>query len=187
MPPSRNDDLRKAYRTTAFIGLAMIAGLIVYAVVVELIKKQHAPFGGFSPMPDGISTLRYVLLGVVAVEFFVIRILNKVMLSGKVPLQSSSTTVQFTPEVQRLVSASIVTFALCESVAIYGLVLFLIQGNSGDFYLFMVLSLLYFSIYFPKYGTWEEWLAEQERGQPLASERGFCRCPRGRAGPHGRA
>lgn len=165
MPPGRNDSLRKAYRMTAFIGLTMIASLIIYAVLVELIKKQNAPFGGFSPMPDVIATLRYALLGVVAVEFFVIRLLNTLMLSGKAPLRSSPATIRFAPEVQRLVSASVVTYALCESVAIYGLVLFLIQGNSGDFYLFLVLSLFYFSIYFPKYGKWEEWIAEQEREQ----------------------
>ena len=165
MPSKSNDDLRKAYRITAFIGLAMIASLVIYAVVVELIKKQHEPFGGFSPMPDTIPVLRYALLGVAAVEFPVIRMLNTLMLSGKVPLQSSQAAVQFTPEVQRLVSASVVSYALCESVAIYGLVLFLIQGNSSDFYLFLVLSLFYFTIYFPKYGKWEEWIAEQERVQ----------------------
>ncbi len=164
MPPSRNDDLRKAYRMTAFIGLAMIASLIVYAAVVELIKKQNAPFGGYSPLPpDVLSTLRYALMGVAAVEFFVIRLLNKLMLSGKVPLRSSAMTAQFAPEVQWLVTAAIVTYALCESVAIYGLVLFLIQGNSSDFYLFLALPFAYFGIYFPKYGTWEEWIAERER------------------------
>jgi F0F1-type ATP synthase membrane subunit c/vacuolar-type H+-ATPase subunit K len=166
MQPSSNDDLRKAYRMTALIGLVMLASLIVYAVVVELIKKQNAPFNGYSPLPpDVLSTLRYALLGVAAVEFLVIRLLNTLMLSGKVPLRSSPTTVQFAPEVQRLVSASVVTYALCESVAIYGLVLFLIQGNSNDFYLFLALSLLCFSVYFPRYGAWEEWTAEQERGQ----------------------
>ena len=163
MPQSRNDDLRKAYRITAFIGLAMIASLVVYAVVAEVIKKQHAPFGGFSPMPDVISTLRYVLLGVVAVEFFAIRFLNTLMLSGKAPIRSSSMVSPFSPGVQRLISASIVTFAMCESVAIYGLVLFLIQGNSSDFYLFLALSLFYFIIYFPRYGIWEEWVKERER------------------------
>ncbi len=164
MLPGRGDDLRKAYRITAFIGLAMIASLIIYAVVVELIKKQNAPFGGYQPLPpDVISTLRFALLGAAAVVFFVIRLLSRLTLSGKVPLRSSSMTVLFPPEVQRLVSASVATYALCESVAIFGLVLFLVQGNSGDFYLFLALSLLYFSIHFPRYAVWEEWAAEQER------------------------
>lgn len=160
MPPDQNEGLRKAYRTTALIGLGMLTSLLVYVVVVELIKKQNAPFGGNSPMPDDvISTLRTAFLGVVVVEFFVIRFLNKLM------LRSSPTAVPFAPDVQRLVTAAIVSYALCESVAVYGLVLFLIQGNSGDFYLFLMLSLVYFVVYFPRYNKWEEWIAEQERGQ----------------------
>ncbi len=166
MPPSKNDDLRKAYRMTAFVGLAMIASVLVYAIVVEVIKRQNAPFGGFSPMPEYYTTLRHILLVLAAVVFFAVRPLQRFMLTAKGQLQGSRTTSQFAPEVQRLMTASIVTYALCESVAIYGLVLFMLHGNSGDFYLFMVLSIFYFSTYFPKYDKWEKWIAQQQqRGQ----------------------
>ena len=165
MQSQQNDDLRKAYRVTAIIGLVMVASLFIYAVVVEVIKKQNEPFGGFSPVGDVVSTLRYIFLGVVAVEFFVIRFLNTSMLSGKASIRSSATVSPFSPEAQRLMTASIVTFALCESVAIYGLVLFLIQGDAGDFYLFLALSLLFYTVYFPKYEKWEEWIKEREREQ----------------------
>ena len=165
MQPGSNEELRKAYRIAAVIGAAMIASLVMYAVVVELIKKQNAPFSGFSPMPDGFEILRYALLAVVAVEFIVIRFLNTLILSGRVPIRSSPTTAPYAPGVQRLITASIISYALCESVAVYGLVLFFIQGNSNDFYLFLALSLLCFIVYFPRYNTWEEWLEEQEREQ----------------------
>ncbi len=156
-------DLRKAYRTTVFIGLAMLASLIIYAVVVELIKKQNAPFGGFSPLPaDVVGTLRYVLLAVAAVEFIVIQILNKLMLSAKAP---AVRTVAVAAPFGQLVSAAVVTFALCESVAIYGLVLFLIQGDTSDFYLFLMISLVYYAVYFPKYGKWEEWMQERQKAR----------------------
>jgi hypothetical protein len=48
--------------------------------------------------------------------------------------------------------------------AVYGLVLFLIQGDTTDFYLFLMISLIYFTIYFPKYEKWEEWVREREKG-----------------------
>jgi F0F1-type ATP synthase membrane subunit c/vacuolar-type H+-ATPase subunit K len=156
-------DLRKAYKTTVIIGLAMMASLLVYLIVVESIKKQHDPFGGFSPMPEAIATLRYALLGVAVMEFFLIQLLNKLMLSAKAPIQKTPGNGQFGPEVQKLMSAAIVIFALCESVAIYGLVLFLIQGNSNDFYIFLLISLFYFSIFFPKYSAWEAWVKEREK------------------------
>jgi len=37
-----------------------------------------------------------------------------------------------------------------------GLVLFLLTGNGLDFYVFMVISLGYFYLFFPKYETWEQ-------------------------------
>jgi hypothetical protein len=53
-------------------------------------------------------------------------------------------------------TAAIITFSLCEAVALLGLVLFLLAGNAMDFYTFMFLSLFYFWFFFPKYQDWEE-------------------------------
>lgn len=154
-------DLRKAYKTTVIIGLAMMASLLLYAILVETIKKQHAPFGGFAPMPlDTAATFRYALLGVAIAEFFLIQLLNKLILSAKAPVPG-----RFSRAVQKLMTSAVVTFGLCESVAIYGLVLFLVQGNPNDFYLFLLISLFYFSIFFPKYSTWEAWIKEREKAR----------------------
>lgn len=149
------DDLRKGYRLAALIGALMIGSLLVYAVIAELIKESNAPFRGFAQMPD-IALLRYALLAVAAVEFIVIPVLTRAMLSGAVPPRSASGQ-QHLPEIKRLISSAIVTYALCESVAIYGLVLFLLNGDSSDLYLFIALSALFFAVYFPKYSRWEEW------------------------------
>ncbi|MEK6698144.1 MAG: hypothetical protein AABZ10_03775 [Nitrospirota bacterium] len=150
------DDLRKGYRLAALIGVLMIGSVLVYAVIAELIKESNAPFQGFIQMSD-IAMLRNVLLVVAAVEFIVIPVLNRVMLSGTVPPRSASASGQHLPEIKRLISSAFVTYALCESVAIYGLVLFLLNGNSSDLYLFIILSVLLFTVYFPKYSRWEAW------------------------------
>ena len=150
------DDLRKGYRLAALIGVLMIGSVLVYVVIAELIKESNAPFQGFAQMPD-IALLRYALLAVAAVEFIVIPVLTRAMLSGAVPPPSASASGQHLPEIKRLISSAIVTYALCESVAIYGLVLFLLNGDSSDLYLFIVLSVLFFAVYFPKYSRWEEW------------------------------
>jgi hypothetical protein len=144
----------------------MMASLLVYFIVVETIKKQFDPFGGFAPMPaETAATFRYALLAVAIAEFFLIRLLNKLILSAKAPMQKTAVTGQFGPEAQKLMSAAIVTFALCESVAVFGLVLFLIQGNSTDFYLFLLISLFFFSVFFPKYSAWESWVKEREKAR----------------------
>ena len=164
MEPNAAAELRKAYRITVLIGVAMLGTLIVYAVIVEFIKQQNAPFGGFNPLSNAIDALRYALLGVAGVVFFVIRTVNKTILSAKTTVvRNTSAAGPFGPDAQRLIYAAIVTFALCESVAIYGLILFVLQGNTLDFYLFLLLSLVYFGIYFPRYGTWEEWMQDKEK------------------------
>jgi F0F1-type ATP synthase membrane subunit c/vacuolar-type H+-ATPase subunit K len=157
-----DSELRKAFRVTVVIGLVMMASVLIYAVVAEIIKKQNAPFSGFSPLPpDVFTTLRYALLAVAVIQYFIIQFLNKVMLSSNAPAMGTvSPAGSSTP----LISASVVAFALSESVAVYGLVLFLIQGDSTDFYLFLMISLIYFTIYFPKYEKWEEWVREREKG-----------------------
>ena len=86
-------------------------------------------------------------------HFFLIRFMQKILATGSV---------------ERLFQAAVVTFALSESVAIYGLVLFLMSGNAMNFYLFMFLSLFYFWFFYPKYQDWEA----QLRAQPSPGTQG---------------
>jgi F0F1-type ATP synthase membrane subunit c/vacuolar-type H+-ATPase subunit K len=134
--------LKARYLVINFIGLAMIAAVFVYAGVVELLKWQLAPFAGFSTLAPGTSDLiKYIFLALAAAQFFIIKALQKIL-----PTRS----------VENLSTTAIITFALCEAVAILGLVLFLLAGNSLDFYIFMAVSLGFFTLFFPKYDQWEQ-------------------------------
>jgi len=134
--------LKARYLAVNFIGLAMIASVFVYAGVVEVIKWRLAPFAGFAKLaPQTITFIKYAFLALAAAQFGVIKALQKFL-----PARS----------VANLSTLAIITFALCESVGVLGLVLFLLDGNSMDFYIFMVISLGFFYLFFPKYEQWEE-------------------------------
>jgi len=134
--------LKARYLAVNFIGLAMIAAVFVYAGVVELIKWQLAPFAGFAQLdPHTAAFIKYAFLALAAAQFGVIKIVQKIL-----PTRS----------VENLSVTAIITFALCEAVAVLGLVLFLLAGNSLDFYIFMVISLGFFTLFFPKYDQWEQ-------------------------------
>jgi hypothetical protein len=134
--------LKARYLAVNFIGLAMIASVFVYAGVVELIKWQLAPFAGFARLDPGTAGLiKYVFLALAAAQFGIIKVVQKIV---------SARSVDHLPQ------TAIITFALCESVGVLGLVLFLLAGNSLDFYIFMVISLGFFYLFFPKYEQWEE-------------------------------
>jgi hypothetical protein len=134
--------LKARYLTVNFIGLAMIAAVFVYAGVVELIKWQLAPFTGFARIDPGTAgLLKYVFLALAAAQYGAIKVVQKIL-----PAKSADSLPQ----------TAIIIFALCESVAVLGLALFLLAGQPMDFYIFMVISLGFFYLFFPKYEQWEE-------------------------------
>jgi F0F1-type ATP synthase membrane subunit c/vacuolar-type H+-ATPase subunit K len=150
LEPSPLDDakLKIQYLKANFIGLAMIGSVFLYAGVVEVLKRTMAPFVGFATtmIPAQVLTLKYVFVALGIGDFFLIKFMQKILGARSVA---------------QLMSAAIVTFALSEAVAIFGLVLFLLAGQATDFYTFMFLSLFYFWFFFPKYKDWEAQLAAQ--------------------------
>jgi F0F1-type ATP synthase membrane subunit c/vacuolar-type H+-ATPase subunit K len=143
VPPTR-DELAKACRTAQVIGGALIVSLGVYAFVVNQIQRTHAPFGGFAPgVPHDL--LRWILAAVALATLGLVRVLQRTLLANAA-----------LPLVRRLQSAGVVGLALCESVAIYGFVLFMVAGRASDFYVFTALALIGFVLYFPRLQTWEE-------------------------------
>jgi F0F1-type ATP synthase membrane subunit c/vacuolar-type H+-ATPase subunit K len=156
------DELKKAYRITMTIGSVMIAGLFIYVAVVVFMKVHYEPFEGLSPFSN-IVFLKYILYGVALLQFFLISALKRLILSGKFLFQSSrEQKSSYSPDNQKLMKASIITFSLCESVAIYGLILFLLSGNVIDFLGLFVLSLIYFIVFFPRFDQWQAWIARQQ-------------------------
>jgi hypothetical protein len=101
-----------------------------------------AEFAGLASLSKSTSDLlTYLFLFLALVNYFLIRVISRRLIAR---------SPEFLPQ------AAILTFALCEAVAVFGLVLFLLTGNSLDFYLFFAGSLFMFYIFFPKYETWEK-------------------------------
>ena len=138
-------ELKKRYLAINFIGLTMIALVFGYLLVVEIIKRYLAPFTGFMEIsPPTADTIKYVLLFWSAGHYFLIRLLQK----------------RFsTPPHLNLPVGAIISFALAEAVALYGLIFFLIAGKAQDFYIFMAISLFFFYMFFPRFDRWEKLLA----------------------------
>jgi hypothetical protein len=141
------------------IAYGMIGSLLIFAAVVETLKAMnYEPLGMFPGMV--LEILRYALLAMTAVEFFAIRFIRRTILSGGGRVSGLSNQGDpLLPKVQKLFTSAIVSLAFCESVGIYGLVLFVVAGSTFDFYLFIALSLVFFAVYFPKSSQWEEWVS----------------------------
>jgi hypothetical protein len=155
-------DLKSRYRKAVFIWIDMVFSIFVYAFVIEIMRMNYPFHRTASPLQVGGMPV-FLLLGFAMMTFFLIRYIPNQILSEKPSSNLASSKSPLSPKIGRLFKASLVSDAICESVAIYGLILFLITRNPFDFYIFMVLSLIYFAFSFPRYGQWEEWIQETER------------------------
>ena len=171
------EKLKKAYRVSLIIGLAMVASVVIYALIVELMKRQ----GGLSghPLPDETANLlRYIFLGVAGMDLFLIILLRRLMLGRKIadsppeapPAPAPAPFIgvyrmrgfNYPAPISALLTSSIVTYALCEAVAIFGLTLFFVAHKATDFYMFLALSLVMFAVFFPRYRQWEDFIKQRE-------------------------
>ncbi len=94
--------------------------------------------------------MAWEVLSFSAITLFLIWFVRRQILQGKAAKNINSPSC-------RLLIASVATHALCETVAITGLTLFLLTRNPLSFYPFLVLSLTLFAYFFPRYDEWEEW------------------------------
>jgi F0F1-type ATP synthase membrane subunit c/vacuolar-type H+-ATPase subunit K len=146
MAPRPQATLQQQFKITNYIGLAMMGAVFFYALLVLAISKGYLPVKLHSTLSSTLTTnLSYIFLVLAVAEYFILSFLKKISLKS----------------VSFLQPLAIASFALCESVSVLGLVLFFLTGNANDFFIFMVISLLYFYLFYPKYADWEK-LAKQD-------------------------
>ena len=138
--------LKKEYQTILFIGFSMASSFFVYWALVQFVI----------PAPNGPVNnpefFRYGFLVIAMIGPATIPVIKKAILrkSPDDPLEVS---------LRRLRVSAIVSFALCESSALVGLVSYLIAGVLMDFYILLIYSLIFFAIFFPKHSDWKEYVS----------------------------
>ncbi len=140
-----SQDLRRAYRETAVACGAMLASVVIYAVVVEVLGPRLSPAGaggGHAAASDGLRYAFYLLAGAGGLVIPGVRRLAETGVRSGGPA--------------RLRVGALVAASLAEAPAVLGLVLFILTGRRADFYLFAAWSLLLQLFHFPRYEQWEE-------------------------------
>jgi hypothetical protein len=145
-------ELRQAYRTTAIVCAAMIAGLFPYLVIVELVRGQLGTSGYLMDARE-IELLAYVLYGLALLPFIVPHLIKRHVIAAA-PEEGEGALVM------RLRTATFLSYALSEVPAVFGLVLFFLAGLTKAFYVLWFLSLLSMLLQFPRLRGWQE-LARQ--------------------------
>lgn len=154
-----HDLVARVLRVHQGVAMAMAASLVVYAVIVEVLQRQGVVL---IVLPERfLDTLRYVAVFSAFAVYFGIRWLQQKILSKK-PADTREILLG------KLSRASLLSLLLAELPALMGFGLFLASGNSRDFYLLMVISLILLYITFPRQAIWEVWSTPRD----MAGQRG---------------
>ncbi len=144
------EELRTHFKPAAMVASAILVSLVIYFGLVEVLRAVLKPFRGFAA-GSGIQPLRLAAFGAAAAIILLILILRHSLFrrDGREDPRAAF---------ERLQKASLVVLVLGEFPAILGLGLFLVGGNSADFYMLLFASLALAFIDFPRRAAWEEWL-----------------------------
>lgn len=144
--------LRRSFRTALFINISLVAGLFLYALIVELVKSQFRPFMGFLP-GFHLQPLRYVFYAAAIAAVLLVR-------GAARALTKPAPGEDLARFGGRLSRAAIVAAVLAELPAVLGLVLFHLAGTSRDFYSLLFVSLFLEFMYFPRFKVWQDLVKE---------------------------
>jgi hypothetical protein len=138
-------DLGPRYRAVRIVAVALLLAVGIYVVVIELLSRGIP----MSYPLRGQIALGYFFLAVGVVAVVAAGVLRRVMLSraGAGPGE-------------RIQGASIVSLALAETPAVFGLLVFVATGQKDAAYALIVLAVAALALYFPRWSQWEEWARE---------------------------
>jgi len=129
---------------------AMVASLVIYMLIPNLIgdqiKMQELP-------PDVFILLRNVLYVVALIELAIIPFIKRITLkSYKAPLNPNQKIPGTSnhPATAKYATVMIISLAIAESIAIYGLVLFFLAKDSQSLYLLTAIGAMAMIIHRPK-------------------------------------
>ena len=145
------EKMQQQFKMINYMGLAMISAVFIYAAIVLGIMMGYIPLRISRTIDIGVlNKFKYILLSIAIMFYFIMQYIHKAT-SNKSP--------------NNYIIGKLVIWALCEAVALYGLVLFILSQNSTDFFIFMAISFFYFYIFYPKYSDYER-LCNQSLSAP---------------------
>ena len=158
--------LAKAMRINWVIWAAMLSSIGIYVLVAHLTKGKVTIGAGIG---DVFGLLKIILLVVGILELLLIPYIKKLVLKGVRPPKTTAAMgiagPGSHPAVAAYMSALIVSLAIAESVAIYGLVLFFLGGDFQTLYLFAALGACGMIVSRPKMDELEQLAAALQKAE----------------------
>jgi|GEM_PF-632212 len=143
----------------------MAAFFVIYALIAVFTVGLSESFIGLAPsLPAYPARLVCVCLAVAG--FFLLRRLASTYAHG-----DDISSVPVTMRLRKADRYAFMSAVAASGVACLGLVLFLLFGNMLDFYLFLLVGVLYFFDYYPRLSTWEQTVSGKAATESGSEER----------------
>ena len=145
------EQLKKKFKLVQIIWTAMIVSLAIYAVIGsiagDLIKKN-------AEIPlDMFKNVFYIIS---IVELGAAYYIRKLIIKPGLKITQDTA-------VQKYFIVSLITFALSESIGLYGLVLYFLGSEIFDMYIFMIISVAALFFFQPSFDDMEDYVMSSGR------------------------
>ena len=145
--PEEKETIEKGFLLNLIIWGAMLASLFIYIIIChvagDLIRE--------TPNPEfPIALVRNILFGISAAELLLAYYLRNTMLRVRSNGADSLLEFDHPTALSRYTSAVIISLALCESIGLYGLVLFLLGDEYQNLYIFIGVAAIAMVFFRPK-------------------------------------
>jgi hypothetical protein len=140
------DKLKNQYKVTLILWFAMVVSVIIYLGIGLFFLKT-----GRSGNSTDFKFIFYLLsvISILLARFFKSLFLSEERISSAVS-KGVHNLGGF------LLASYIATFAFCESIAVYGLIMCILWGAESDFYILMAISMASFILNYPRFDFWQE-------------------------------
>ncbi len=133
------------------VWIAMFLTLVLSLIFVFLLGKNVEQMHH----PRTIRQITLILYGVAAVGLILAYFIRKYMLhrASSKPLseETGNTPGQISPYIARYKPAVVVSLAIAETIAAFGLTIFFMNGNMSTFLIFLAIALVGLFLYRPKF------------------------------------
>ena len=140
------DKLKNQHKVTVILWFVMVVSVIIYLGIGLF---------SFKTGRSGNSTdLKFIFYVLSVISILLARFFKSLFLSEE---RISSTLSKGVHNLGGLLLASyIATFAFCESIAVYGLIMCILWGAGSDFYVLTAISMASFVSNYPGFDFWQE-------------------------------
>jgi hypothetical protein len=135
-----------AHRQAMIVNGAIAGSLVVYAVMVEVLRRSL-------PAPQEFAS--FEMLRIALFAFAGVLVFTSTVLKGTI-LRNPPASGDL--RIARLRTASIITAAFAEVPVIFGLALFILGRQTSDFYILMLVSIYMLVRHFPRREQWENYV-----------------------------